>query len=247
MITPLNKADYNFNYYHPEESSKYSSRAMPISNKKEKEQWNPYQNNEGTVLGIAGKDFFIAAADTRLSVGYGIISRNTKKIYKLTDDIIFAASGMYADVENFVKYIKIRIDIYRSKNRCEINLQSVAQLISVTLYSRRFFPYYAFIILGGKDDDGVFKCYHYDAVGSYENFPYGSQGSGAKLVVPVLDNVINRRGGYQNLTVDEAKALVMEAMNGCASRDIYTGDGLQMMILKADGSLIEEEHELRHD
>ena len=99
---------------------------------------------------------------------------------------------MYADIVELQKTLKIKIDIYKSTHKRDPDLGNLAQMLSVTLYSRRFFPYYAFNILAGEDENGVFRCYGYDAVGSYDEAPYGAQGSGNELVTPVLDNIIGR-------------------------------------------------------
>jgi hypothetical protein len=38
-----------------------------------------------------------------------------------------------------------------------MSVSAAAQLMSVTLYSRRFFPYYAFCMVAGLDEKGI--CY----------------------------------------------------------------------------------------
>jgi len=61
-------------------------------------RFDPYTNNGGTALGVAGADFCILAADTRMSDGgYGINTRNYTKLCKLTDKCVLATSGMQAD------------------------------------------------------------------------------------------------------------------------------------------------------
>ena len=238
MFNRENKADYTYNYYHPNEPA-----TLPIENRK-KEQFNPYVNNQGTTMAIAGKDFVIVAADKRLSNGYSIVSRDTSKICILTDDIILSSSGMYADFLALQKHLKMRIEIYRSNNKKEPTLDNIAQLLSVLLYQKRFFPYYCFTTLCGKNRNGKFICYGYDAVGSYEALPMGAQGSSDKLITPVLDNVYERKG---ELSEDDAKQLVLDTMNGASNRDIYTGDKVEVVTLRRDGRLTKEEFPLRED
>jgi 20S proteasome alpha/beta subunit len=41
-----------------------------------KGRFNPYVNNGGTVVAIAGADFVVVGGDSRLSEGYSIVTRN---------------------------------------------------------------------------------------------------------------------------------------------------------------------------
>ncbi len=184
------------------------------------------------------------AGDKRLSMGYTILSRDSSKICKLTDKIILASSGMYADIIALQKNLKARIEIYRSTHKRDPSLNAVAQMLSVTLYMRRFFPFYAFNILAGQREDGTFTCYGYDAVGSFDESPYGAQGSGNQLITPVLDNIINR-----NPVIEERDAvrIVMDTMNGCANRDIFTGDKVEILTMRANGTIDVQEQDLRKD
>ena len=59
MFLKRNKADYTYDYYHQNEPTKEIEHRG--------NQYNPYVNNEGTTMAIAGKDYVIVAADTRLS------------------------------------------------------------------------------------------------------------------------------------------------------------------------------------
>lgn len=45
--------------------------------------FNPYSDNGGSILAIAGKDFSIIAGDTRQSEGYNIQTRYARKVWQL--------------------------------------------------------------------------------------------------------------------------------------------------------------------
>ena len=152
-------------------------------------------------------------------MGYTILSRDSSKLCRLTDKIILASSGMYADIMELQKNLKIKIEIYRSTHKRDPDLENLAQMLSVTLYSRRFFPFYAFNLLAGVDNEGKFHCYGYDAVGSFDEAPYGAQGSGNELITPVLDNIINRN---PDLSEDEATKLKLFQLMPCIFNTLIT-------------------------
>ena len=45
--------------------------------------FNPYSENGGTILAIAGLDFAVVAGDTRQSEGYSIQTRYAPKVFRL--------------------------------------------------------------------------------------------------------------------------------------------------------------------
>jgi Proteasome subunit len=46
-------------------------------------QFNPYTENGGTILAVAGADFTVIAGDTRQSEGYNIQTRYAPKVFRL--------------------------------------------------------------------------------------------------------------------------------------------------------------------
>ncbi|KAJ0673148.1 putative proteasome endopeptidase complex [Helianthus annuus] len=61
---------------------------------KEHANWSPYDNNGGTCVAIAGADYCVIAADTRMSTGYSILTRDYSKICKLIYEILGKCSGL---------------------------------------------------------------------------------------------------------------------------------------------------------
>lgn len=210
-----------------------------------KNEYNPYVNNNGTVIGLIGDGYIMLASDTRLSIGYSILTRDAEKIFKLTDKVYLASSGMYADMINLYKELRIRIELYQMSNKNEPGVENIAQLLSILLYSRRFFPYYAFNLLAGINSNGELKMYGYDAVGSHEALEYAANGSGKEIVSPILDSIL--LDGRNKPNEDTGRRLILSAMNSCSNRDIYTGDHMKLVTIYTNGNVVENSYELRKD
>ncbi|XP_070952247.1 proteasome subunit beta type-1 isoform X2 [Macaca nemestrina] len=117
-------------------------------------RFSPYAFNGGTVLAIAGEDFAIVASDTRLSEGFSIHTRDSPKCYKLTDKTVIGCSGFHGDCLTLTKIIEARLKMYKHSNNKAMTTGAIAAMLSTILYSRRFFPYYVYNIIGGLDEEG---------------------------------------------------------------------------------------------
>ncbi|CAM0149161.1 unnamed protein product [Urochloa decumbens] len=213
-------------------------------------RFDPYENNGGTCVAVAGADYCVVAADTRLSVGYSILTRDHSKIAQLADKCVLASSGFQGDIKALQKnlaakelmllarmalFIPNQISgaancVYEHNHSKKMSCPAMAQLLSNTLYYKRFFPYYAFNVLGGLDNQGKGCVFSYDAVGSYERTGYSAQGTGAALMMPVLDNqlrspsplLLPARDAVTPLSESEAVDLVKDVFASATERDIYT-------------------------
>ncbi len=120
-----------------------------------------------------------------------------------------------------------------------MSLNALAQMLSIIMYGRRFFPYYVSNILAGIDNGEGF-VYSYDPIGHMERHKYRAGGSSAALLQPILDNQIGLRNMEVKpdapLTKERAVDLITDTFVSAAERDIYTGDGVLISIITKDGT-----------
>ncbi|TRX97776.1 hypothetical protein FHL15_001531 [Xylaria flabelliformis] len=221
-------------------------------------RFNPYTDNGGSTLAIAGADFAIVAGDTRLTSGYSINTRYAPKIFKIggsassQDDanILLSVVGFAADGEALKERLDTACKMYRYRHGKPMSVSACAKRLSTILYQKRFFPFYVHAILGGIDEDGTGAVYSYDPVGSYEREQCRAGGAAASLIMPFLDNQVNFKNQYipgsgvghelqererVPLPRSEVEVLVKDAFDSAVERHIEVGDGLQMMIITKDG------------
>nr|GMC99083.1 proteasome subunit beta type-1 [Ipomoea batatas] len=164
------------------------------------------------------------------------------------DKCVMASSGFQADVRALQKLLAARHLIYQHQHNKQMSCPGMAQLLSNTLYYKRFFPYYSFNVVGGLDNEGKGCVFTYDAVGSYERVGYSSQGSGSTLIMPFLDNqlkspsplLLPAQDAVTPLSENEAIDLVKTCFASATERDIYTGDRLEIVVLNSEGIRREE-------
>jgi len=220
------------------------STTLTIARGPREHAWSPYVDNGGTAIGIAGKGYVVVAADTRMSLGFSIVDRESSKVGVVSPNCVIATGGMQADRYAFIKNIGARIQMYEFQNQGKKpSVPSIAQLVSTLLYYRRFFPYYCFTIVAGVEqdtEDGY--LYSYDAVGCLEKLSHSVVGTGRDMIEPLLDGVINKqhrapddKGVAGSIPLEQAIEYAKRAFRAASERDIYTGDQMELYLITREG------------
>lgn len=202
-------------------------------------RFSPYAMNGGTVVAVAGEDFAVIGCDTRLSEGYSILSRDVSKVRTVTQQCLLGCVGFHGDVLTLTKMLDAKLKQYKHTHGKDMACGAVAQMLSTTLYYRRFFPYYVYNMVAGIDNEGKGCVYSYDPVGSYERETYRAAGSASAIIQPLLDNQL----GYKNqsnvdptpLTRERVSGLVRDIFAAASERDIYTGDEVEISVIDKSG------------
>ncbi|XP_069120756.1 proteasome subunit beta type-1-like [Argopecten irradians] len=201
--------------------------------------FNPYAQNGGTTLAVAGEDFSVIASDTRLSEGFSIHSRTLPKTVQLTGTTVLASCGFYGDVLTLTKVLKARLKLYEQDHHKKMSTTAISAMLSTMLYHKRFFPYYTDNIVAGLDNEGRGCVFSFDPVGSYERENFRAGGSASSMMQPYLDNRIGHRNNPNPpkgpLTKERAVQLIKDAFIAATERDIYTGDGVIINVITKDG------------
>ena len=159
---------------------------------------------------------------------------------------------MYVDYQNLWKALDTRISWYRMNHKRELSSSSIASLVSRMLYEKRHFPYYAFNIVVGFDEENNNRpiVWDYDAVGSYGEHSYSVAGSSSPFFKTFLDNEIlcyNFTEKPVEKDADSASRLLLDGFQSCCERDPQTGDKVKIVVLDAEGNVEEKEYDLRFD
>ncbi|EMR09634.1 hypothetical protein PNEG_02218 [Pneumocystis murina B123] len=221
-------------------------------------QFNPYQDNGGLCVAISGEDYVILAGDTRQVRGYSIHSRYQPRVFNIGDNLVVSACGFSGDCDEVVRLLRRQLIDYHFKHNKKLSVKSAARLIQTILYSRRFFPYYIYVLIVGIDENGKGAIFTFDPVGSYERVPYQAVGDSASLALPMMDNQVGFKNQYEivdgefhlrtpvSLSCEDAMKMIKDTYNSVAERHIQVGDAFQAFIVTSCGIRIEE-YQLKRD
>ena len=177
-----------------------------------------------TAVGISFSDGVVLAAERRVSYGNFVINKHTRKIFSVTESVGAACAGMIADMQVLVRQVEALAKIRKLETRRNVATNSVAKLMSVIMFERRFFPLLTQVIVGGVETKS--RIYTLDPLGSLLPDDYASVGTGAEMALGVLDSEYK-----SSLTAKQSKELALKAIRASVQRDSASGDGIDLLVI----------------
>jgi proteasome beta subunit len=175
-----------------------------------------------TAVGISFDSGVVLASEKRVSYGNFVVNKNTKKTFPVTDKVGAACAGMIADMQILVRQVGALAKIRKLETRRNVPPNSIAKMMSVIMFERRFFPLLTQVIVGGIDNKP--QIYTLDPLGSVLPDEYAAVGSGAEMALGVMDGEFRA-----NMSEQSAKELAVKAIKSSIQRDSASGDGIDVL------------------
>ncbi len=183
-----------------------------------------------TTVGLLTSEAVILGAEKKATMGYLVASKRTKKILQIDERMGMTIAGLEGDAQALARYMQAELKLYRLKEEKPPTVRAAAVLLANILYSRRFFPYLVQLLVGGYDTKP--RLYSFDPSGALqEETDYFSTGSGSPIALGVLEDRYR-----PDLSLEEAKRLVVKAIDAATKRDIASGgSGIDVVVIDKKG------------
>ncbi|NIO37818.1 archaeal proteasome endopeptidase complex subunit beta [Candidatus Bathyarchaeota archaeon] len=182
-----------------------------------------------TTIGVVCRDGVVLASDTRVTMGTYVAHKHGKKIYRIDDHLAMTISGSVADAQRTVDMLKVNAQLYRLNIGRPLPVKSAARLIANLLFSSRYAPLIAQILVGGVDDTGP-HVFSLDPFGSLTKEKCVATGSGSPIAYGVLEDKYQ-----EEKLVEEIMPVVVKAVDSAMKRDSASGDSFNVAVIDNEG------------
>lgn len=188
-----------------------------------------YLKTGTTICGVICGDTVILGADTRATEGPIVADKNCSKLHYISKNIYCAGAGVSADLDHTTSWLQHNVELHRLNTNSEARVTMCVSRLTQELFRYRGAKVCA-LVLGGVDVTGP-QLYSIHPHGSSALVPFTSLGSGSLNAMAVLEAKYK-----ENLTVEEGKALVCEAICAGILNDLGSGGNVDICIITRKGA-----------
>ena len=180
-----------------------------------------------TTIGLVCKDGVVLATERRATAGNMISNKQTQKVFKIDQNVGITIAGLVGDAQVLARYLKAEVSLYRLRRSAPLTAEGAATLLANILNGNRFYPYYAWLILGGVDAKGA-HVFSVDPAGGCIEDRFVSVGSGSPFAYGLLEE-----GYSRDMSTADGVDLALRGLTAAMKRDSASGDGYLVHVISA--------------
>jgi proteasome beta subunit len=178
-----------------------------------------------TTVGLVCKDGVVLATERRATAGNFISNKATQKLFRIDQNIGITIAGLVGDAQVLARYLKAEVALYRLRRNAQLTAEGAATLLANILNGNRFYPYYAWLILGGVDSRGG-HVFSVDPAGGCIEDKFVSVGSGSPFAYGLIEETYSR-----DMATSDAVDLALRGLTAAMKRDSASGDGYLVHVI----------------
>jgi len=185
--------------------------------------------NGGSLVGMIGKQCVAVACDQRFGVQYQTITMNAQKVYKYQDNILLGLTGLETDCQTFALMMKRIVELYRIKEEIDLTPKLFSNLVSTTLYEKRFGSYYVAPLVVGLDVTKNYEPYvcTFDSIGCpSESGQFECQGTNVEQLLGISESMFRK-----DMDKEELFEVMSQTILNSVDRDCFSGYGALVYVM----------------
>lgn len=153
------------------------------------------------------------------------------RIFPMNEKLFLGLTGLMSDVSTLEQLFRFRLELYAMRENRQIKPQTFANLVSSTLYSKRFAPYFSEPVIAGLDKDNKpFLC-SMDLLGCIaEADDFAVAGTCAESLLGTCETFYRK-----DMNPDELFQCVSQSLLAALDRDCISGWGAVVHVITKEG------------
>ncbi|SCV01320.1 LANO_0F11188g1_1 [Lachancea nothofagi CBS 11611] len=191
---------------------------------------DPSSINGGIVVAMAGKDCVAIACDLRLGSQSLGVANNFEKVFHY-GHVFLGLTGLASDVTTLSELFRYKTNLYKLKEDRLIEPETFTQLVSSTLYEKRFGPYFTGPVVAGiNSKTGKPYISGFDLIGCIDEAKdFVVSGTASEQLFGMCESLYE-----PDLESEDLFETISQALLNAADRDALSGWGAAVYIIKKD-------------
>lgn len=197
-----------------------------------------------TVIGIKYNGGVLVAADTLASYGGTARYKNICRMKQVGEYTLLGASGELSDFQYLSQQLdELHDEDWLHDDGCRMGPHEYSSYIGRVMYNRRtkMNPLYNQFVVVGKKKDGPSQLSYIDHQGTAFEEDFIATGFGMHLAMPLM-----RNEWRADMSLDEAKALVIKCLQVCFYRDCNAYCKIQFGVCDGNSVTISDPIDIEH-